>query len=154
MNLDSGYLGQFIGQCFDREVFAALGRAGFGGVRASHGYVVQRLLEGPQTAGAIARAVGITQQAASKQLAEMADLGLVEAAPRGDDLRERRMQLSKRGRECVQRTRRARAAVTARLERALGQRAVRELEATLTRALDALGGLAAVQRRRVRVPAS
>jgi len=152
MNLDVGQLGQFVGLCFDREVLAALERAGFAEVCSSHGYVVQRLLEGPHSVSALARQLGVTQQAVSKQVAEMTALGLVEPAAPGTDARERRVQLSKRGHACVARSRQTRKKVSRRLEAALGVKALADLERTLTRALTALGGMDAVQRRRVRPP--
>lgn len=151
-HLDVGHLGLFLGQQFDAAVFAALEGAGFGGVRASHGYVIQRLLEAPQTAGALSRELGISPQAVTKQLNELAALEMVEDAPAGDDARERRVQLSKRGRACVQLSRSTRAKVTRKLETALGEKRLGALAAALSEALHALGGLEAVQRRRVRPP--
>lgn len=151
-HLDAGHLATFFGHHFDQAVFEALAKAGFDGVRASHGFVIQRLLEGPQGISAMARELGVTQQAVSKQVAELIDLGLVESAGAAEDGRAREVRLSKRGRLCVATSRRARAQVTARLTKALGGSAMNELHAALSRALDALGGLEAVQRRRVRPP--
>ncbi|MBM4783382.1 MAG: winged helix-turn-helix transcriptional regulator [Archangiaceae bacterium] len=151
-HLDSGHLATFLGHHFDQAVFEALAKAGFSGVRGAHGFVIQRLLEGPQGISAMARQLGVTQQAVSKQVAELIDLGLVESAGAAEDGRAREVRLSKRGRACVTTSRRARAQVTARLTKALGATAMNELHAALSRALDALGGLEAVQRRRVRPP--
>lgn len=151
-HLDPGHLATFLGHHFDQAVFEGLSAAGFDGVRATHGFVIQRLLEGPQGISAMARALGVTQQAVSKQVLELVDLGLVESAGASADGRAREVRLSKRGKACVAASRRARARVTARLTKALGRKAFDELQRALTKALEALGGLEAVQRRRVRPP--
>lgn len=151
-HLDAGHLATFLGHHFDQAVFQALAKAGFDGVRAAHGFVIQRLLDGPQGISVMARELGVTQQAVSKQVAELADLGLVESAGASEDGRAREVRLSKRGRACVTASRRARARLTARLTKALGEDRINELRTALASALDALGGLEAVQRRRVRPP--
>lgn len=152
MSIDVGHLGLFLSQHFDREVFAAMEKAGFSKVRTSHGYVVQRLLEGPQPVTAIAKDLGVTQQAISKLLGEMTVLGLVEPAGQFDDKRQRRVQLTARGKKCVQVSRAARLAVSNKLARQLGRSTLQRLETQLTGALDALGGLDAVTDRRVKLP--
>lgn len=152
MSIDVGHLGLFLSQHFEREVFAAMDRAGFSGVRASHGYVVQRLLEGPQPVSAIAKDLGVTQQAVSKLVAEMSSLGLVEPAAQVEDKRQRRVQLTARGKKCVQVSRNARLQVSRRLAKKLGLGSLVRLETALADALDALGGLDAVTDRRVKLP--
>ncbi|PZR07289.1 MAG: hypothetical protein DI536_27945 [Archangium gephyra] len=149
MSIDVGHLGLFLSQHFDREVFAAMEKAGFSKVRTSHGDVVQRLLEGPQPVTAIAKDLGVTQQAISKLLGEMTVLGLVEPAGQFDDKRQRRVQLTARGKKCVQVSRAARLAVSNKLARQLGRSTLQRLETQLT---GALGGLDAVTDRRVKLP--
>lgn len=153
-HLDVGHLGQFLGQHFERAVFATMDTAGFGGVKGVHGYVVQRLLEGPQSASVMASELGVTQQAVAKWVAELRALDLVTDAPAGADARERRVQLTDRGKACVKASRDARAKVVKQLEKALGAKAMTKLHARLSEALEALGGLDAVRQRRVRVPPS
>lgn len=152
MSIDVGHLGLFLSQHFEREVLAAMEKAGFSKVRSSHGYVVQRLLEGSQPVTAIAKDIGVTQQAISKLLGEMTVLGLVEPAGTFDDKRQRRVQLTARGKKCVQISRTARLAVSKKLVKQLGLSSVQRLEMHLADALDALGGLDAVTDRRVKLP--
>ncbi|WP_372239683.1 hypothetical protein [Corallococcus sp. CA047B] len=93
----------------------------------------------------------MTQQAASKTVAELRKLGIVEAAP-SEDARIRRVRLSERGRAAVDTTRAARATFEARFRRAQGVRAVEETRRVLSAVLESLGGAEAVRRRRVREP--
>ena len=51
--------------------------AGHRGVKASHGYVIQRLIEEEPTIGALAASLGMTQ-GASKQVNDLESLGFVE----------------------------------------------------------------------------
>ena len=56
----------------DVEVLQAV-RAAAGSVRHADGYVFQHLLDGPITPTELARRLGVSQQAASKQVADMAE---------------------------------------------------------------------------------
>jgi DNA-binding MarR family transcriptional regulator len=153
-HLDVGHLGQFLGQAFERAVFEKMETGGFADVKGVHGYVVQRLIEGPQSASAMASDLGVTQQAVAKWVAELRALELLTDAPAGEDARERRIQLTAKGNACVKASRDARAKVAKQLEKALGSKAMTKLHARLSDALEALGGLDAVRQRRVRVPPS
>lgn len=148
--LDLAHLALFVGNAFNARVIAALGDDR---LRESHGYLVQHLIEGPRSIGELAKALGVTQQAVSKAVAEMG--GLLEDAPvpsTGADRRVRWVQLSARGRAVVQRTRATRRRLDARLRRALGAARVDAARTVLVDALDQLGGLDAVRRRGVRPP--
>lgn len=50
-----------LGYAVDGHVLTRLREAGLGGLRVGHGYVVQRLVEGPSTVGEIAASLGVTQ---------------------------------------------------------------------------------------------
>ncbi len=126
--------------------------AGFAEVKGVHGYVVQRLITGPQSASAMAEDLGVTQQAVAKWVAELRALNMVTDAPPGEDARERRVRLTDKGNACVKVSRDARAKVVKQLEKALGSKAMTKLHTRLSDALEALGGLDAVRQRRVRVP--
>jgi DNA-binding MarR family transcriptional regulator len=124
--------------------------AGFAGVRGSHGYVIQRLVASEPTVGELAEALGVSQQAASKTVADMETLGFVERRADPSDHRIRRIALTDRGRDVLEVGRRERA----RLERELGAShadlaAARRVLGAL---LDRVGGTEAVRRRRVRPP--
>lgn len=149
--LDVGHFGGFLSQLFEQAVFARLEAQGFGGLARSHGYVVQRLIDGSRSVSAIARDLDVSQQVVSKWAAELTELGLVEPAP-GEDKRERRVQLSKRGKQCLRVSREARAKLSRKLEAQVGVKALARLRDELIEAVGALGGLDAIRARRVRPP--
>lgn len=148
--LDVGHLALFLGLRVNALVRQRLVAAGFSHVRESHGYVVQHFIDADRSITELAARMGVSQQAASKVVAELADLGVLRVAA-GADRRAKRVALSARGREAVQAARRARATVDARLARALGADydAVRS---GLVRGLRALGGVTQIRRRAVRAP--
>ena len=149
-SLDLGYLAQFVGQRINDRVLERLDAEGLGDLRISHGYVFQHLLEGPRTITDLAARLGVSQQAASKTVAELIALGYLASAP-APDRRARSIALSKRGRTAVSVARKARARLEQRLSAkhgaALAQ--ARELLATV---LEDLGGASAVRTRSVREP--
>jgi hypothetical protein len=63
--------------------------------------MVQHLIGSDRTITELARGMEITQQAASKIVAELIRLGILETASAGAE-RTERIRLSKRGRQCVQ----------------------------------------------------
>ncbi len=93
----------------------------------------------------------MTQQAASKTVAELEKLGYVEEAG-SEDARVRRVRLSERGRAAVDKSRAVRAGLEERFKRAHGSRAVAEAHQLLADVLESLGGAEAVRNRRVRAP--
>jgi DNA-binding MarR family transcriptional regulator len=148
-HLDLAYLGQFVGQAANEAVRQELERRGMPHLRPSHGYLVQRLLEGPQTVSDLARQLGITQQAVSKSVGELEAAGYVGVVA-GDDARVRLISLSAKGRRSVTTTRAIRAKLDAELARTLGAARHRAAKAALVEALEALGGAETVRTRRVR----
>ena len=139
----------FAGLALNERVTERLHGAGFADVRFSHGFVFQHLVPGPLPVGALARRMGVSQQAASKAAAELERLGYVERVVDADDARVRRLALSERGRAAVAAGRAARAAVADELAEALGPRRTATLRRALLDTLDAAGGLDAVRGRRV-----
>lgn len=121
-------------------------------IRNAHGYVFQHLLGEPHTVGELAGLLGVTQQAASKVVAELEALGYVERRQDEADNRVRRVRLTRRGRAVVERARRARARLEAELRAAVGPEALAETRRVLLALLDRTGGLDAVRTRRVRPP--
>jgi DNA-binding MarR family transcriptional regulator len=61
---------------------------------------------GPLTIGELAEAVGITQPGATRTLAQLADLGLVETRAADEDQRRRLVSLTETGRALIQRSKR------------------------------------------------
>lgn len=150
--LDLGYLALFVGYAFNQAVQAKLEERGFSGLRQSHGFVIQHLIDAPRTIGELAARLEVTQQAASKSVAELEALGYVERSPDEADARIRRVRLSERGQEVVAFTRRTRAALERRLAARHGESALAQTRALLAEVLESLGGAAAVRARRVTMP--
>lgn len=150
--LDLGHLALFVGQAVNTATQAALAGKGFGDVRTSHGYVIQHLVAGPRPIGDVAERLGVSQQAASKAVVELEGLGYVERLASPDDKRVTHVGLTARGKEVVNASRKARAAVEKKLVTAHGDKALASARATLAAVLDSLGGSAAVRERRVKQP--
>lgn len=140
-----------LGDAVSGTVLVALSGSG---LRHGHGYLVQRLLVGPATATEIADALGITQQAVSKAIRELTDLGHVELVPDLADRRRRPVRLTATGRRAVRTARAARGEVDDRIRAVLGDEQFEETRRSLVLALEALGLADAVARRAVPPPAS
>lgn len=153
--LDVAYLGQFLGQRVNDLVLARCKRQGFPGLTVSHGYIVQHLVDhkGPvtRTGSELGRRLGVTQQAASKAIAELVRLGVVEVAV-GADRRAKHVRLSRRGWQAVQCARTARVGLEKRLAHHVGARRYRAAQETLRACLALVGGVDAIRSRRVRQP--
>jgi DNA-binding MarR family transcriptional regulator len=149
--LDIAYLGLFLGLRVNELVLQKGVAAGFRGMRESHGYVVQHLIESERSITELAQRMGVSQQAASKSIAELVKHGVVESQPAADR-RARRVRLSKRGRDAVRVSRQARQAIDAKLQRSVGEESYDAAKATLVACLEALGGLNRIRARRVRMP--
>ena len=147
--LDLGYLGLFLGLRFNELVRARIHAAGFRRVRDSHGFVIQHLIESDRSITELAARMGVTQQAASKSVAELVALRVVRAAP-GDDRRAKRIGLSPRGWKAVHASRRARRTIERQLLKTIQRRDYAAAQRTLIRCLEALGGIDRIQTRRVR----
>ena len=150
-SLDLPYLGFFLGLRVNELVAEDLVDAGFKHVRQSHGYVVQHLIAQDRTITELARRMEISQQAASKVVAEMKALGILESVP-DKDRRAKLIRLSVRGRAAVSQTRDARRRIEARLITTIGTRKYADGKRVLIACLDALGGLGRISSRRIRAP--
>lgn len=148
--LDLGYLGLFLGLRINELVVESLASAGFRKAKQSHGYVVQHLIERDRTITELANRMEVTQQAASKMVAEMVEIGILESVV-AEDRRARRIRLSRRGWQSVRLARKARRRVEARLIARTGV-AYGEARRTLLECLTELGGLRRIESRRVREP--
>jgi DNA-binding MarR family transcriptional regulator len=148
--LDLGLSALFAGQAVADVVRERLEARGFAGLRFSHGFLVQRLIEDEQPIAALAAALGVTQQAVSKTVSELERLGYVRRRPDPRDARVRLVALTDRGRAAVEAAREERAAVEAELRERLGPRRVAAATRVLREVLDVHGAAAAVRMRRVR----
>jgi len=149
--LDLSQLSFFLGLRVNELVMERTLKAGFIGIRESHGYLIQHLIESERTITGLAKRMEVTQQAASKTVAELIDLGFVEATP-ARDRRAKRIRLSRRGWRCVQLGRRTRTRTDNLLIRAAGRRSYENTKSTLLTCLRALGGIERIGSRRIRAP--
>jgi DNA-binding MarR family transcriptional regulator len=149
--LDLAYLGFFLGLRVHELVMERTRKAGFTGVRESHGYLIQQVIESERTITELARRMGVTQQAASKMVAELIRLGILEATS-ARDRRAKQVRLSPRGWQCVRLGRRTRAGIETRLLRAAGKKGHETAKAALLTCLRALGGIERIRARRIRAP--
>src|SRR3954447_20515297 len=123
-DLDLGLAALFAGQAIAETVRARIAARGFTGLRFSHGFLVQRLVDGEESIAALAAALEVTQQAVSKTVVELERLGYVRRRPDPRDARVRLVSLTDRGRAAVDAAREERAAVVGELRERLGPRRV------------------------------
>jgi DNA-binding MarR family transcriptional regulator len=102
-------------------------------IRYNDGYVFQHLLAGALTITELAGRLGVTQQAASKQVADLRRRGLVRSSADPGDGRARRVTLTGRARAAVDAGRASRAALTEEAAGVLGATRARRLLADLDR---------------------
>ena len=149
--LDLGYAAFFLGLRVNELVVEGLAAAGFRDVRESHGYVVQHLIESERSITELAERMEVTQQAASKVVAELAEIGILEINS-AEDRRAKKVRLSARGWESVHAGRRLRQQIAKRLIAAIGVKEYESARTTLLASLEVLGGLPGIRSRRVRPP--
>src|ERR1700676_3920547 len=135
--LDLGYLAFFLGLRVNELVLQRLAKAGISGVRESHGYVIQHLIEKERSISELAVRMGVAQQASSKMVAEMVSLGLLQLA-RGKDRRAKRVRLSRYGWKIMQLSRQARTELHRRLVRQIGKRKYETARAIVLECLNKL----------------
>ena len=149
--LDLGYLAFFLGLRVNQLVLDRLRAAGFARARESHGYVIQHLVEAERTITELADRMEVTQQAASKAVAELAALGIVELLP-APDRRAKVVRLSAEGVRVVQSGRQARLEIDVQLVNAIGKKQYTAAKAALLTCLQTLGGIEPIRTRRIRQP--
>ena len=119
-------------------------------IRFHDGYVFQHLLVGPCTVSELAGHLGISQQAASKHVADLLARRLVTRRRSPSDARAWQVELSARGRQAVEAARRARADASAACGEALGPQDLDRLTAGLRDLCAHLGADDALLDRRLR----
>lgn len=137
-DLDTATLLSLAGSLVERAVVEAVRARGYEVTRA-HGYVFQRLLAGDQTITALAADLRITQQGASKHVAELERLGLVSRRVSPDDRRARIVALTDAGREVIDAARRARAQFEERVRSLVGDELLAATRRALALVLDDAG---------------
>jgi len=153
VDLDLSLASLFAGWAMADEVQRRLAGDGLDDLRFADGVVFQHLVDGPLTIGALADRLGVTQQAASKSVADLERRGYVARRPDPDDARARLVALTERGDAAIDGGRRHREAVAAELAARLGRRRVEGARRVLVDVVRDLGAETAVRGRRVRPPA-
>ncbi len=150
--LDTVLLLTVAGRMAGARVLADIVAAGHPHLRESDGYVFQHLVPGPLPVSDLAERLGVTQQAASKTVADLERRGYVRREADPTDARVRAVTLTPAGRDAVEAGRSVRRALEAHLTSVLGPTATKRFRTALQTALDELGGTQALQRRRVPAP--
>jgi DNA-binding MarR family transcriptional regulator len=151
-DIDFSLAALFAGWALADEVQRRIAADGMDDLRFADGVFFQHLVPGPRTIGSLAERLGVSQQAASKAVADLERRGYVRREADPADGRTRIVALTGRGDEAIEAGRRHRAAVEAELAAKLGPERVEAARQTLVDALEAFGGAAAVRGRRVRPP--
>ena len=152
MVVDLSLSSLFAGWAMADEIQRRLAADGLADLRFADGFTFQHLVEGPVTIGALAEGLEVTQQAASKSVADLERRGYVERVRDASDARIRLVALTERGQAAIEGARRHRAAVVAELAERLGPRRVEAASRLLDDVVADLGADAAVRGRRVRAP--
>jgi len=151
-HLDLSLVSLFAGWAMAGAVQDGLAAEGFVDVRFADGFVFQHLVEGPITIGVLAERLEVSQQAASKSVADLERRGYVARTPDPFDARARQVALTPRGEAVVAAARVQRAELAERLAERLGPRRVEAARRLLAEVVAELGADAAVSGRRVRPP--
>jgi len=156
--LGIGYLGLFLGQRMNEIIIAQSRRGGFPGMRESYGYVIEHLVGKDErvvrTGSELARRMRVSQQAASKAVAELVRLGVVchVQPPDGADRRAKLLKLTDIGQHGVTEARRARERLERQLEKKLGTARYASIRAALRECLGLMGGVERIRNRQIRPP--
>jgi DNA-binding MarR family transcriptional regulator len=142
----------FAGWAMADEVQRRIAADGMGDLRFADGFVFQHLVPGPLSIGELAERMAVTQQAASKAVADLERRGYVERVAGAEDARVRNVSLTARGRAAIEAGRRHRGALEAELADKLGPRRAEAARKLLAEISAELGAEVAVRGRRVRPP--
>jgi DNA-binding MarR family transcriptional regulator len=146
-------VGLFAGWAMAEEIQRRLAAAGFADLRFHDGVVFQHVLAGPLSITELAARMGVTQQAASKAVADLERRGLLVRRASDTDARTRLLHLSERGTAALAAGRAHRDALEAERAASLGAERVAAAKALLAEIIERLGGADAIRDRRVRPPA-
>ncbi|NUR58872.1 MAG: winged helix-turn-helix transcriptional regulator [Catenulispora sp.] len=129
---------------------ARLAELGREPLRPAHGYTFRYVASNPDaTTVDLAAHLGVTKQAASKAVTELADWGYVERRPHPTDKRAQVLALTRRGRDYLKLADRLWAEVEAGLAEVIGRERLAALDRDLRAYLDATHGDQAVPLRPV-----
>jgi DNA-binding MarR family transcriptional regulator len=142
----------FTGWALADELQHRLAADGFDDSRFADGVIFQHLVTAPVTISTLANLLGVTQQAASKSVADLQSRGYLSRAPDPTDARAKLVTLTPRGQAVIAAARTHRAALDAELKKSLGAARVESARQLLIDTLHHLNATPALQSRRVRPP--
>ncbi|MFC0624299.1 MarR family winged helix-turn-helix transcriptional regulator [Kribbella deserti] len=149
---DLSLVSLFAGWGLADEVQRRLDAEGFADSRFADGVVFQHLVDGPLAIGVLAERLGVSQQAASKSVADLQRRGYLAREADPADARARLVALTDRGHAIIAAAREHRAAIDAELVVALGADRVASTRAALADIVNHLGATPALRTRRARPP--
>jgi DNA-binding MarR family transcriptional regulator len=150
--LDLSLTALFAGWAMTDEVQRRLTAQGFGDLRFNDGVVIQHVLAAPLSITALAERMGVTQQAASKAVADLERRGLLRREPDPADARTKLLHLTEHARSAVEATRALRADLQDELVAEYGAERIADARALLAAVIGRFGGDDAIRARRVRPP--
>jgi DNA-binding MarR family transcriptional regulator len=142
----------FTGWALADEIQRRLAADGFQDSRFADGVVFQHLVGGPVMISTLAERLGVTQQAASKSVADLEKRGYLSREADPADARARQVVLSARGEAVIAAARRHRAALESELRQALGDDRVEQARVVLVDVINLLGAAPALRARAARPP--
>ncbi|MEU8345053.1 MarR family transcriptional regulator [Spirillospora sp. NPDC048832] len=151
-DLELSLLALFAGWAMADRIQRSLAAEGFGDLRTNDGVVIQHVVAGPLSITALAERMGITQQAASKAVADLEARGVLERRRSPGDARTKHLHLTERGEAAVRAARTLRADLDAELAAEFGEERIADARALLAAILGHLDAGEAIRRRRVRPP--
>jgi DNA-binding MarR family transcriptional regulator len=142
----------FTGWALADEIQRRLVADGFTDARFADGVVFQHLVGGAVTISTLAERMSVTQQAASKSVADLEKRGYLAREPDPADARARSVVLTERGQAVIAAARRHRAALESELRQALGADRVEAARLLLVDTLNLLGAAPPLRARAARPP--
>ncbi|WP_103352420.1 MarR family winged helix-turn-helix transcriptional regulator [Amycolatopsis sp. CA-128772] len=150
--LDLSLTALFAGWAMTDEVQRRLAGQGFGDLRFNDGVVIQHVLAAPLSITALAERMGVTQQAASKAVADLERRGLLRRDADPADARTKLLHLTDHALAAVEATRVLRQQLQEEIETEYGVEQVEDARRLLAAVIGRYGGDDAIRARRVRPP--
>jgi DNA-binding MarR family transcriptional regulator len=150
--LDTPLIAMLSGWAVTDEIQRRLDADGFDDTRSADGVIFQYLIPGSKKIGDLADLLGVSQQAASKAVADLERRGYVVRERDPEDARARRVELTSRAEAAIAAGRRHRAELDDELAERFGSRRLAAARSVLKELLEHLGAEVVVRRRRVRPP--
>jgi DNA-binding MarR family transcriptional regulator len=150
--LDTPLIVMLSGWAVTDEIQRRLDADGFDDTRSADGVIFQYLIQGSKKISELADLLGVSQQGASKAVADLERRGYVVRRRDPEDARARRVELTSRGEAAIAAGRRHRAELNDELVEQFGSRRLTAARNVLKELLEQLGADAVVRCRRVRPP--